>query len=122
VSILTAGSPGDLGTITIPAGITRWRPCGAGTNADPFLNVTARTFTATQAAAVFRIFDQAGGAGTDLTNGGAVGPSVGTNFVVGGIAANNTLETGVNTVYIRQTVNSANSGTDDFYIKVCPLL
>lgn len=108
--------PTDLVTISVPAGITRYRLTGStGANAPSALFM--ETGSGTHGAASFTVFDTAGGGGsamTTATSGGAVGAAAGM------VTASNTSTS--SSLFLRQTVLSAAvSGTLSVYIYLVPL-
>lgn len=120
VTVKTSGSPADIATITVPAGITRWRIVGiaASTTTSTFI---AETAAGTLAGAAFESWTAAGGTGTQIHTS-AVGPTAATNALAVGWAAQNTSAAfTAGTITIRQTANSANAGTISFYITIYPL-
>lgn len=113
VAVLTAGSPADLGSASVPSWCTRFR----------VTRVTTKVVTAagTLAAAVIAGFTQAAGAGvpfmagTTMSNLTAVDTWQSTNGAVTvGAASTLTADT---TIFFRQTTNSANAGTVIFYVE-----
>jgi hypothetical protein len=115
VSLLTAGAPADIGTITIPSYILRW----AITNVACAIFIYTNTQTGTPAAGTLVLRSAASGGGTAFNT--ALAPSSGANtFVAAGALANGGTFTG-NTIYINQTVNSANAATVTVYIQLIPI-
>lgn len=123
VTILTATSPQDIATISIPAGITRYHLLGfltsVGANSPAGASCYAEAASGTLAGASFSIRDAAAGAGINLTSGTWSGPSAAgvithSSGVLAGISASLTL-------YLRQLVDSANAGTCSFYIVILPI-
>lgn len=119
VTVLTAGSPADIATIAIPAGITRWRVIpntGQGI-------MLAESASGTLAAGTIALFDGAGGTGNAITVA-IGGPSVsgGITGISGSTAGTMNAVSSSGTIYIRQTVNSVNAGALSFYITILPLL
>lgn len=119
VTIKTTGSPADIATITVPAGITKYRVLGSSAATMPAVAMIPNTFSATMAAATFQLNDAAANGGQNLTQTGT-GP--GTSAQSTGIAAGNNTFATASTLYIRQTVDSANAGTLDFYVMLYPTL
>ncbi len=119
ISITTSGSPKDIATITIPAGITRWRPFSGSATA----NLTCllnESQTGTMAAASFTIRDAASGFGNIIysaTNPGATSPLVA--FMV---ENSQTLVYTNSSLVVRQTADPANTGVISFYLAIQPLL
>lgn len=107
-TLLTTGSPADLGSISLPSTILRWRLFAA----------TAKCATAsgTLAAATVGLYSQAAAAGTALV----------TPVAFTALTAANTIQvltplvpaSGVadSTIFFRQTVDSGNAGTVSFYL------
>lgn len=118
VTILTAGTPADIATITIPAGFTRY--CTSPNNAaSGGLHVLAETASGTLNGASFTARDTASGAGTAMSSA-ATGPTAsGLMTAASNANGNAVLTTG--TIYINQTLNSANAGTCSFYILIVPI-
>lgn len=119
VPVLTSGVPADIATIILPAGITRWTTTlGSSTNSGG-VRCSAWDFTATMAGANFTLYAGAGGTGTALT-GVFTGPGSDTVYTSAAAASGSTIVES-NTIYIRQTANSTNPGSCDFYITIYPL-
>ncbi len=120
VAITTTGSPKDIATITIPAGITRWRAFSASTtsNLSWILNESQ---TGTMAAASIAVRDATAGGGNIIfsaTNPPATsGPTT-----VGWIVNSSTLTYTSGTLTVRQTIDAANTGVISFYVAIQPLL
>lgn len=114
VTVLTAGVPVDIATITVPAGITRFI-CILPAS----LSVIAETAAGTLAGAAFVAFTAPGGSGLQMTLGASGPASAGLKTSGAQNNINNLFATA--TIYIRQTLNSANAGTCSFYITIFPL-
>jgi hypothetical protein len=109
VTIGTTGSPIDRASIAIPTGIVKWRLTRAS-----YVVITAG---GTLAGASAGVFTQAAGAGTTLVAAAALTPMTGIN-AAGDISTANvtTAVTDLN-IFVRQTVNSGNAGTVDFFFE-----
>lgn len=120
LAVLTSGTPADIGTISIPASITRWRLMGTATTTTPITLVQETLGGGTNAAATFMLYPTSGG-GTAINSGTPAGQATASPTWLG-IAATavTTLQTS-NTIYVRQTANSANAGTVSFYVRIEPL-
>ncbi len=113
LTIQTAGTPVDIGTITVPSYITRYTTPGfSGT-----YMIYAETAAGTLAGASVTLRDAAGGGGQAIsastacpTGAGALNVSTGGNLVSTSA-----------TISVRQTSNSVNAGTCSFYIAIFPL-
>lgn len=119
VPVLTSGSPADIATITIPAGITRWTTSLSSSTSGGGVRCSAWDFTATMGAANFTLYSGAGGTGTALT-GVFTGPGSDSVYT-GAVAASASTIIQSSTIYIRQTANSTNAGSCDFYVTIYPL-
>jgi hypothetical protein len=118
VTVLTAGVPADVATISVPAEVVRFGTAMGSNTSSGSVAAVAETASGTLASASFTLFDGAGGTGNTL-----YGPVVGAasaGAMTRGSASVNILSSS-STIYIRQTVNSANAGTISFYITIMPL-
>lgn len=118
VTVLTTGAPADVATVTLPSWLTRYVVMPSTTA----VRCIAESASGTLAAAGFTTHQAAGGSGTSLTATNITGPA-------STAAATNASGTGVsvpfatsNTIYLRQTTNSANAGTVSVYLTLVPLL
>lgn len=120
VSVLTSGTPADIATITIPAGITRWRVLGNASGGPGTSFFYSETAVGTLAGASFTYFDGAGGTGNTCSV--AQAGQTGAGVVIGNspVLANSAFLSTSNTIYVRQTANSANAGTISFYVVLIP--
>lgn len=116
---ITTGVAHDLGTITIPAGITRWRisTSSAATNAAVFVNETQ---TGTMATGTVAAFDAAGGGGTQLFATTAPAATSSPTINVWQTSASVVLSTS-SSIVVRQMAASGNTGTISFYITIIPI-
>jgi len=122
VTVLTAGSPADIATITIPSGITRWAIYASDFGGAPLAAgcvVVAETAAGTLNAAIFTAHSAAGGGGTLLLDEAIDLGTAGSSAVF--LPSNAITVSSAGTLYIRQTANSANAGTVSFYITIYPL-
>jgi hypothetical protein len=115
VTVLTTGAPADIATISIPAGITRFRVTGASKDSVFF----SETASGTLGGANFALWDAAGGTGVNLEAAAAGPAAVSTVAFWSSVSPGNFSTSG--TIYIRQTANSANAGTLSFYIEIIPM-
>jgi hypothetical protein len=115
VTVLTAGSPADIATVTLPAWCTRFRFASVGHI------VVAETAAGTLAGALFQIQDTAGGAGLTVSSAWSGNASTGV-VVLPAVSSTSIVPSTVPTLYLRQTANSANAGTISVYLTVVPLL
>ncbi len=126
ITVLTSGSPADIATLTLPSGYTRWLVPSLGISAgnEPVIAwEVCETASGTLAATAISIFDGSGGTGNILHNVSVGAAASGTsptaannkasfNAVVGPTTWTSTSQT----LYIRQTTNSANAGTVSIYL------
>lgn len=124
VTVLTAGAPADIATITIPAGVTRWAVVATS---DIDLNPRwlggvgiVETAAATLQDAVFVFRTAAGGGGIELGSLFTALTTVGTSDVIMSFSAT-VATSSASTITVRQTIASANAGTVSFYITIFPL-
>ncbi len=120
VAITTTGSPKDVATITIPAGITRWRAFSASatSNLSWLLNESQ---TGTMAGGVFAIRDAASGFGNIIW--AAHSPPATSGPTVLALAVNSSTLVYTNSqLVIRQTTDPANTGVISWYLAIQPLL
>lgn len=118
VTVLTAGAPADIASISVPSWVTRWTLRGSGFGA--ISAIYSESGSGDFSAASFTCYDAAGGAGNAITTS-TVGPATAqrlSNFSASGTIPLLTS----NTIYIRQTANSANAATASFYLVVFPFL
>ena len=116
VAVLTAGAPADIATIAIPASITRW---GVAAGVAVF-TILVESQVGTTAAGTCMPRTAATGAGTALLGAAQAPPAVAataTRATGGAVGASFT----GSTIYINQTVNSANAGNLSFYVRIQPL-
>lgn len=121
ITVLTSGAPADIASITLPAWLTRYMP-GVGTSTQTcWSRIIAETAGGTLGAGQFGVYSGAGGTGTLMTTSAATvlpssaGATSPVQFTAGAVFANNT-------IYIRQTANSANAGTISVYLVLVPFL
>jgi hypothetical protein len=119
VTVLTAGTPADIATLTVPAGITRFRIAGGNSAATSNNQLVADTAAGTLAGASFTAFDAAAGGGNQLL-AAASGPTAAGVAVGWACNSANAISTS-SSIVIRQTANSANAGTVSFSIVVIPV-
>ncbi len=119
VTMLTAGTPADIATITIPAGITRWAMCPGGSFNGGGGKIFAETAAGTLAAGTVVCFDAAGGTGVTVSSSSA--PPTGAALMTTLTGGSQTAFSTSSTIYIRQTGNSANAGTCSFYLIIYPI-
>lgn len=113
LTVLTAGSPADLGSLTLPAWLTRYMCKAVGST----FRLYADTAAGTLGGATFIVRTAAAGGGTSMV-ATANGPTAAAGIVIAnglGVAG-----TGAS-VYFRQTANSANAGTITFSLEVVPI-
>lgn len=110
ITVLTAGTPADIGTIPIPIGVNRY-------GISSLSIFVAESLAGTLASATFQIWSGPGGTGTLLLS--SAGPAAATNFMVF-TGASTVIQTS-GTLFIRQTANSANAGVLSFYPSIFPL-
>lgn len=123
VTVLTAGAPADIATITIPAGITRWM-VQANITDGVLLGCLSYVETAagTLADATYDVRTAASGGGTGIAaDAGLEAASGGYTTMAPAFGGTGLLVGTASTLYIRQTANSANAGTVSFYITIYPL-
>lgn len=114
---------GDIGTISVPAWITRYRilcTTGPSTVSGGVFSVSA---TGTLAALIVRVFDAASGGGnqviSNLTTTNLTAANLWQNFTsVSSASATYT----ASTLHVNSSVDSANAGTVKLYIPIIPLL
>lgn len=115
ITVLTSGTPADIASVTLPTWLTRWRPFYIGNYC------VGETAAGTLAAANFTLRDAAAGAGNAQAASFAGPASAGASVVITNTGPTSTLANG-NTLYLRQTINSANAGTISVYLIVMPYL
>lgn len=118
VTVLTAGAPADIATISIPPGITRYILPGSVTAQDAGL-IVAETAAGTLANGFFQIRDAAGGAGNQMTDS-RTGPTGASTKGSWSPQSSSVVYT-AQTLSVRQTVASLNAGTCSFYVTIFPL-
>lgn len=118
-TILTAGSPADLASIVIPSGITRYTVGTNNGNTVVGFKALAETASGTLAAGAVDIYTGAGGTGSALAAATWNLPSAASSMTGTTTGSNLVLTAG--TLYVRQTVNSANAGTCSFYLVIWPI-
>jgi hypothetical protein len=123
VSVLT-GSTGDIGTVDIPAWVTRFTldGGGAGPMSSPSVFIVTETATGDISASNFVLRDGPGGTGQAVSGtivarafAGQVNYAASYWAMPGGVISTGT------TLYLNQTVCSANAGTVSVYVKILPL-
>ena len=121
VTVLTSGVPADIASITLPSWLTRWSiPLGSIGNFTS--RIIAETASGTLAGASFTCYTAASGGGSAVT-ANIFGPSAAAlGGVINGITPSTAAAFTSNTIYIRQTANSANAGTVSFYLMLLPFL
>lgn len=121
VTVLTSGAPADIASITLPSWLTRWSiPLGSIGNFTS--RIIAETASGTLAGASFTCYTAASGGGSAVT-ANIFGPSAAAlGGVINGITPATAAAFTSNTIYIRQTANSANAGTVSFYLMLLPFL
>jgi hypothetical protein len=126
ITVLTSGAPADIASITLPSWFTRGCLFFATSSTTTPSRIIAETAAGTLAGASVGLFGSAGGTNainTAQTLPASAGSSVGmwTTGTGGNIFGPSTAY-GNNTIYIRQTANSANAGTISVYLVLMPFL
>lgn len=112
LTILTAATPADLGTITVPTSwLTRYAITGGA--------IVAETAAGTLAGAALQLRSASAGGGTLLGTVSAC-PTASSNHVA--VAGSSNGVGSVATIYVHQTTNSANAGTISVYLILNPAL
>lgn len=119
LNVLTAGAPADIGTISIPAWVTRWA-MGTAAPGSPS-RVLAITAAGTLAAGAITLRDTPAGGGSAFS-ASVILPASSTNCTPIGQSGAATYQTNVFTVHVNQTTNSANAGTIQIWLWLWPLL
>lgn len=122
MTVNTAGSPSDIGNITLPAWVNRYaniKPLGVIQIANGY--IIAETASGTLASAQFEVRTSSGGGGSTL---GAFtsGPSATNNAITAVVGGSLTPVETSTTWYVRQTADSANAGTVSLYVLIVPLI
>ena len=118
MTVVTSGAAVDIGSITIPPGITRWTVENS-TSTNGLSGIIAETAAGTLAGGAFAFWTGPGGTGTRIWNN-ASGPSA-AGVKVGLIEyATNALFTS-SKIYVNQAGNSANTGTLSAYFVILPM-
>ncbi len=128
VTVLQAGSPADIATITIPSEITKWAVYpvldstgGFAVNSIPSLGYVESS--ASINVATFEIRTATAGGGTNIGNfWGDLGTLGGDGtYAVATMPITDPAVFTSSTIVIRQTTNSVSAGTVSFYITIFPL-
>lgn len=114
VTMLTAATPASLGTVVLPAGITRWM-----TTTSTSLYCYAETASGTLAAGTIQVRTAAAGGGTQLW--GTLTPPASAGTITTQLGSSNSMQTAT-TLFLWQTGNSANTGTISLYFLIYPAL
>jgi len=126
ITVLTNGAPADIASITLPSWFTRGSLLFATSSAVSSSRVIAETASGTLAGASISLFGSAGGVNalnTTQTLPASAGASVGLwTTATGGNIFGPSTAYGNDTIYIRQTANSANAGTISVYLVLMPFL
>ena len=118
VTVLTSGAPADIASITVPSWVTRWILRGISFSATSCFYSEAGS--GDFSAASFTCYDGAGGTGNAVTSSSA---GIATAQRLNSWSASSSIPFSTsNTIYIRQTANSANAATASFYLVVFPFL
>lgn len=122
VTVLTSGAPADIASITLPSWLTRWSiPLGSVGNFTS--RIIAETASGTLAGASFTCYTAASGGGSAVTTATAGPAAAALGSGINGINPTSVAAAFTsNTIYIRQTANSANAGTVSFYLMLLPFL
>lgn len=118
VTVLTSGAPADIASITVPSWVTRWilRGTGFGATSCFYSEAGSGDFSA----ASFICYDGAGATGNAVSSSSVGGATA--QRMTGLSGATGIPFSTSNTIYIRQTANSANAATASFYLVVFPFL
>lgn len=119
LTVLTSGTPADIGTIAVPSGITRYVVAFGSATTSGCARCIAETAAGTLAGALFVVRDTASGGGTAVT-GNITGPASAGLATNGAVASPLTVLTSP-TLHINQIANSANAGTCSFYVLIYPI-
>lgn len=119
LTVLLAGTPADIGTIAIPAGITRYSLAFGSASSSGAGKCVAETAAGTLAGAAVTIRDAAAGAGNALTSTITLPTTAGLLSQAAAFGATGIYTSA--TLYVNQTSNSANAGTCSFYVTITPL-
>jgi hypothetical protein len=117
LTVLTVGS-GDIGYITLPAGLTRWTLMAARTDAASAM-VVSETASGTLAAMNLGLFTAANAGGTQILSYATLSALTAAGHMQQ-LATSTSLQTG-NTIYFHQTSDSAYAGTISIYLLIMPL-
>lgn len=121
VTVLTSGAPADIASITLPSWLTRWSIPNHGVG-NIQSRLIAETASGTLAGASFTCYTAASGGGSAVSNAITGPTAAGVGSSISGIAPTTAAAFTSNTIYIRQTANSANAGTVSFYLMLLPFL
>lgn len=126
ITVLTSGAPADIASISLPSWFTRGSLFFSSGGATSSSRIIAETAAGTLAATAVGLFAGPSGASALATattlpsiQGGSSG--IFTTATGGNIFGPSTAY-GNNTIYIRQTANSANAGTISVYLVLMPFL
>lgn len=109
VALNTVGSPTDLASVGVPAGVTTWRIVR--------ISVASVTAAGTLAATVLQFFSQAAGAGVALSTAATYNGLTGAGRVQTLQSASTSVDVSTDlNAFVRQTTDSANAGTVDIFL------
>lgn len=126
ITVLTSGAPADIASISLPSWLTRCSLLFATSSATSTSRVIAETAAGTLAGASIQLFGSAAGVNSlnsPQTLPASAGAAVGLwTTAIGGNIFGPSTAYGNDTIYIRQTANSANAGTISVYLVLMPFL
>jgi len=121
VTVLTSGAPADIAAISVPAWVARWS-IPIGTLGNFTSRLIAETASGTLTGASFTCYTAAAGGGSAVSAAFSGSTAAGLGTGIHGITPSTAAAFTSNTIYIRQTANSANAGTVSFYLMLLPFL
>ena len=127
ITVLTSGAPADIASISLPSWFTRGCIQFATSGAVSSSRIIMETGAATLGAGAITLFTASNGGGTAISTSQTLPTTTLTSVGVfvsatGGNVIGPSTVYGNNTIYIRQTANSANAGTISVYLVLMPFL
>lgn len=119
MTVLTSGSPADIGMITLPSAFPRWTPNIASSQGQCGFFL-AETAVGTLVAGTFGLWTGPNGTGTQISTSASTAMPAGTGQFVNIAPLPFSTLSVAPIIYVHQSANSANAGTASVYLHLYP--